>query len=75
MPSEAETDVVHVLPHPLGGWFVRVGNESGTPIAHPTVNVAERHAQRRATALGIDLILVHDRYQRVHQSRAAVHAR
>ena len=68
MPTETETTTVHVFPHPRGRWFVRVGDDPATMTEHPTVNLAERQARRRAVALGLDVVLVHDRYQRVHES-------
>jgi hypothetical protein len=69
------SDVVHVLAHPRGRWLVRVGDDTATMTEHPTVNLAERQALRRASALGIDVVLVHDRYERVHESRAPLGAR
>jgi hypothetical protein len=68
MPTETNTGVVHVHPHPLGRWLVRVEDDPSTTTEHPTVNIAERQARRRASALGIGVVLVHDRYQRVHES-------
>ena len=69
MPTTATPDVIHVRSHPRGRWLVQVGDDATTTTEHPTVNVAERQAQRRASALGIDVVLVHDRYQRVRESR------
>ena len=70
MTTTATPDVVHVRSHPRGRWLVQVGEDLATATEHPTVNVAERQARRRAAALGIDVVLVHDRYQRVRESRA-----
>lgn len=70
MPTKTAPIAVHVYPHPRGRWLVRIGDDAATKTEHPTVNVAERQARRRADALGIDLVLVHDRYQRVHESRS-----
>jgi hypothetical protein len=69
MPTDTDAFVVHVYPHPRGRWLVRVGNDPETTTEHPTVNVAEQQARRRASALGLDAVLVHDRYQRVRMSR------
>jgi hypothetical protein len=68
MPTETNIGVVHVHPHPLLRWLVRIEDDPATTTEHPTVNIAERQARRRASALGIDVVLVHDRYQRVHES-------
>jgi hypothetical protein len=68
MPTDTDTVMVHVYPHPRGRWLVRVGDDPATATEHPTVNVAEQQARRRASALGVDHVLVHDRYQRVHES-------
>jgi hypothetical protein len=74
MNSVREATAVHVLPQPSGNWLVRVGDDAdGTE--HPTAGVAEREARRRACALGIDVVLLRDRYQRVHQTRALAGAR
>jgi hypothetical protein len=71
MSCEIETPVVHVLSDPSGRWLVRIGGDDATTTEHPNANVAERQALRRASTLGIDVVLVHDRYQRVHESRPA----
>jgi hypothetical protein len=68
MPAQTEKPPVHVLPDPRGRWLVRIGDDPVTTTEHPTATVAERQARRRAEALGIDLVLVHDRYQRVRES-------
>jgi hypothetical protein len=68
MTFEPDTPVVHVLPNRTGRWIVQVGDDVATTTEHPTANVAERQARRRAKALGADVILVRDRYQRIHRS-------
>jgi hypothetical protein len=68
MTFEPDTRVVHVLPDRTGRWIVQVGDDPATTTEHPTANVAERQARRRALALGVDVILVRDRYQRIHRS-------
>jgi hypothetical protein len=73
--SRPDPSSVHVLPGAGGRWVVRIGNDPATATEHPTVNVAERQAHRRASSLGIASVLVHDRYQRVHESRPLLHAR
>jgi Uncharacterized protein conserved in bacteria (DUF2188) len=68
MTFEPDTPVVHILPSRTGRWVVQVGDDAATTTEHPTANVAERQARRRAKALGLDVILVRDRYQRIHRS-------
>jgi hypothetical protein len=68
MTFEPDTPVVHVLPARTGSWIVQVDDDAATMTEHPTANVAERQARRRARALGVDVILVRDRYQRIHRS-------
>ena len=68
MPTQTEKPPVHVLPDARGRWLVRIGEDPATTTEHPTATAAERQARRRADALGIDVVLVHDRYQRVRES-------
>jgi hypothetical protein len=68
MTFESQKPVVHVLPSVTGRWVVQVGDDAATTTEHPTANVAERQARRRAKALGADVILVRDRYERIHRS-------
>ena len=69
MTSALDTSAVHVLPQPSGSWIVRVGDSSDAT-EHATACVAEREARRRASALGIELVLLRDRYERVRATRA-----
>jgi hypothetical protein len=69
MTTATETPAVHVLPRPTGAWAVRVGDDETTATEHPNASIAERQARRRADALGIQLVLVHDRYQRIRAAR------
>jgi hypothetical protein len=71
MPTLARTPAVHVFPNPRGRWFVRIDDDPETTTEHPTADVAEKQAQRRAAALGIDIVLVHDLYQRVRERHFA----
>jgi hypothetical protein len=68
MTSKPDAPVVHVLPNRAGRWLVQLGDDTATTTEHPTASVAERQARRRAKALGLDVILVRDRYQRIHRS-------
>jgi hypothetical protein len=66
--TQHETCVVHVLPRHDGRWTVRTDDDTATDTQHPTADAAELHAHRRAALVGTDVVLVHDRYQRVHRS-------
>jgi hypothetical protein len=68
MTLKPDTAVVHVLPNASGRWMVQVGDDVVTASEHASATVAEFEARRRAEALGADVILVRDRYQRVHRS-------
>ena len=74
MSTRPASRVVHVLPDPRGRWLVRIGDDPATTTEHPTATTAERQARRRAFALGIEVVLLHDRYQRVHESRPTIGA-
>jgi hypothetical protein len=68
MTVEPDAPVVHVLPNASGRWMVQVGDDVVTATEHSTATVAELEARQRADALGADVILVRDRYERVHRS-------
>jgi hypothetical protein len=74
MTLEPDSPVVHVLPAVSGSWIVQIDDDAATMTEYATANVAERHARRRATALGVDVILVRDRYQRIRRSGAVASA-
>jgi hypothetical protein len=42
--------------------LVRVGDDISCVTEHPSATVAERQARRRAAALGIEVIVIHDRW-------------
>ena len=58
---------LHVEPTPSGRWAER--DEHGTqPLSdHLTASEAQAAAQRRARTDGIDVVLLHDSYARVHE--------
>jgi hypothetical protein len=66
--TQHTTCEVHVLPRHDGRWTVRTDDDTLTDTEHPTADAAEMHAHRRAATLGTDVVLVHDRYLRVHRS-------
>jgi hypothetical protein len=68
MTFEPEAPVLHVLPDASGRWMVQVGDDVVTATKHATATGAELEARQRAEALGADVILVRDRYERVHRS-------
>ena len=55
--------VLHVIPTPLGSWYVHSAPQSNPLSRHGSATEAEREA-RRAGAREIHL---HDRYGRVHR--------
>ena len=74
MTLEPDSRVVHVLPAVSGSWIVQIDDDAATVTEYATANVAERQARRRARALGVDVILVRDRYQRIRRSGAVANA-
>lgn len=75
MLTETDRHVIHVRPDARGRWLVQIDDDPLSITVHPTASIAERQARRRASALDIDVVLVHDRYQRVRVVRSAVSAR
>jgi hypothetical protein len=69
MTTATEPLTIHVLPLASGAWKVRVADDETTATEHPNASIAERQARRRADALGIELVLIHDRYQRTRAAR------
>jgi hypothetical protein len=63
MPSNPP---LHVLPHRLGTWFVQREGDHEPLSEHGNETEAELAATREA---GTGEVIVHDRYQRVHDVR------
>jgi hypothetical protein len=58
--------LLHVVPDERGGWHVRT-DASQPPLSdHTSATAAERAARRHARVMGAEMILIHDRYARVH---------
>jgi len=58
---------IHVEPTPTGRWAVRYEDSDKTLSEHSTVTDAERWATGVASAEGVPLVLLHDRYARVRR--------
>jgi hypothetical protein len=59
--------MIHVEPTPMGRWIVRHEHDREPLSEHDSATEAERVARERARLEGVPLVLVHDRYARVHR--------
>jgi aminoglycoside phosphotransferase family enzyme/predicted kinase len=60
---------LHVVPDAVGGWHVQREGEDDALSAHNSATDAERAAVRNARATATPQVLVHDRYDRIHQAK------
>ena len=58
---------VHVEPTPTGRWIVRVDDERESLSEHESATDAQRAACDLAQVEGAAVVLLHDRYARVHR--------
>jgi Uncharacterized protein conserved in bacteria (DUF2188) len=58
---------LHVEPTASGRWVVCYEHHKQPLSDHPTANEAQGSAQRRARTESIAVVLLHDRYARVHE--------
>jgi hypothetical protein len=58
---------VHVEPTPTGRWIVRVDDERESLSEHESATDAQRAACDLAQVKGAAVVLLHDRYSRVHR--------
>jgi hypothetical protein len=68
VPMSAST--VHVEPNPKGRWIVRHENEREPLSEHESATEAKRVACELAQFEGTSLVLLHDRYARIHHLRS-----
>jgi hypothetical protein len=66
MMTPAHTTTVHVEPNREGRWLVRYGNDSEPRSEHDSATEAERAARDAGVGQSGLLVLVRDRYARVH---------
>jgi hypothetical protein len=64
-PMPAST--IHVEPNPKGRWIVRHEHERESHSEHESATEAERVALDLATVDGASLVVIHDRYSRIHE--------
>ena len=60
---------IHVEPNPQGRWIVRHENKREPLSEHESATEAERVARDLAQIDGASLVLLHDRYARIHHMR------
>lgn len=60
------TSIIHVEPNPKGRWIVRNENEVESHSEHESATEAERVARELANVDGASLVLLRDRYSRIH---------
>lgn len=61
---------VHVEPNPKGRWMVRRDDEREPLSEHETATEAAHIARELAQLEGTSLVLLHDRYARIHRLHA-----
>jgi hypothetical protein len=60
---------IHVEPNPKGRWIVRHEDERESHSEHESATEAERVARELANVDGASVVLLHDRYSRIHHLR------
>jgi hypothetical protein len=63
--SHSEPSTIHVVPG-NSGWFVRAPGDVEPECVHENATEAQSVARRIAGRRGLDAIVVHDRYHRLH---------
>jgi hypothetical protein len=65
------TPTVHIEPNRAGRWVVRYGDDDQPRSEHNSATEAEHAARGRVGRSDRLLLLLHDRYARVHVARVA----
>ena len=68
-PAQGRAAPIHVVPDRVGGWQVQREGVDQPLSAHNSATDAESAAVSEARATGRCDIVVHDRYDRIHQPR------
>jgi uncharacterized protein DUF2188 len=69
METPMPSSTIHVEPTSTGRWIVRHDDECETLSEHESATYAQRVARDLARIEGASVVLLHDRYARVHQLR------
>jgi hypothetical protein len=64
--TRMSASTIHVEPTPAGRWIVRHDDERDALSGHESATDAQRVACDLAQIQGASLVLLHDRYSRVH---------
>jgi hypothetical protein len=65
LESDSELSTIHVVPG-NGGWSVHAAGEVEPACVHENATEAQSAARRLAAGRGVNVIVLHDRYHRLH---------
>ena len=65
-PAPPNAPGIHVIPGRKGSWSVKTDDADKTLSVYPSTTHAERAARQLARQRGVQHVIVHDRYGRLH---------